>query len=336
MTIEFSCPECGKPLSTTDDKAGRSAKCPGCSAPLTVPGRTSSTGESDLDETWPGHSAPPGKFPEGEDGTRSESVRTPCPVCGELVLSTAKVCRFCGEQFAKRRPAGPEGLRADLGVIWERTWEVYKNNMGLTVGMGLLVVFVNLLASLPQNVLNFVNNQVQLDPLVYFPSLLSSVALGWGVQFWMTAGYTRCMLKLAQGDVPQIAELFSGGRWFWRTMGSGIVYGLAVGLGSILCVIPGILVMLRLWPYLYFIVDEDDGVTDSLNRAFNLTQNQYALGLLLGLCFAGLHLAGFVMCFIGVLFTSPLAMLLLAMAYLALRADYRQTAREVSPNDSLA
>jgi hypothetical protein len=29
-------------------------------------------------------------------------------------------------------------------------------------------------------------------------------------------------------------------------------------------------------------------------------------------------------------------MLLLAMTYLALRADYRQTAREVSPNDSLA
>ncbi len=30
----------------------------------------------------------------------SDAERRPCPVCGEQILATAKVCRFCGEKFA--------------------------------------------------------------------------------------------------------------------------------------------------------------------------------------------------------------------------------------------
>ena len=30
----------------------------------------------------------------------SEGERRSCPVCGEQILATAKVCRFCGEKFA--------------------------------------------------------------------------------------------------------------------------------------------------------------------------------------------------------------------------------------------
>lgn len=32
----------------------------------------------------------------------STDTRRPCPVCGEMIQQAAKVCRFCGEQFAAR------------------------------------------------------------------------------------------------------------------------------------------------------------------------------------------------------------------------------------------
>ncbi len=38
----------------------------------------------------------------------SDAERRPCPVCGEQILATAKVCRFCGEKFAPP-PAATEG-----------------------------------------------------------------------------------------------------------------------------------------------------------------------------------------------------------------------------------
>ena len=323
MTIEFSCPECGKPLSTTDDKAGRSAKCPGCGERLTVPGRIPPATESDLENTLPSDGGFAGSF--SEEQPQSDSVRKPCPVCGELILAHARVCRFCGEQFAGVAKEEPEGLRADLGVIWEQAWEVYKNNLGLSVGLYVLTLLIQFAASLPELKLNI--NQAQWNPLVLLQS---------AVQFWLAAGYAHCMLKLARGDVPQVAELFWGGRWFWRTVGSGIVFGLAVSLGTLLCILPGIFIALRLWPYLYFIVDEDDGVTDAFNRSWNLTRDQYGLGLLLGLCTIGLNLAGILMLCVGVLFTFPLTALLAAMTYLALRADFRRKARDVAPDESIA
>jgi hypothetical protein len=38
----------------------------------------------------------------------SDAERRPCPVCGEQILTTAKVCRFCGEKFAPS-PSATEG-----------------------------------------------------------------------------------------------------------------------------------------------------------------------------------------------------------------------------------
>lgn len=45
----------------------------------------------------------------------SEGARKPCPVCGEMILDSARKCRFCGEDFAPA-PSQAEG-DATGGVI---------------------------------------------------------------------------------------------------------------------------------------------------------------------------------------------------------------------------
>jgi hypothetical protein len=45
----------------------------------------------------------------------SDAERRPCPVCGEEILATAKVCRFCGETFASA--TGDKEGDATGGVI---------------------------------------------------------------------------------------------------------------------------------------------------------------------------------------------------------------------------
>jgi len=319
MPIEFSCPECGKLLSTGDDKAGRSAKCPGCSAPITVPGTPPSASLADAR----GEDSRNSGDDQFADGNRGDEVRRPCPVCGELILARAQVCRFCGEQFSRSSGGGPVGLTTDMDVIWQRTWATYKENLGITVALVLLSGVINFVASLPQNGLRAAFDRGLLEPVAFFPSFGAALLTGWAVQFWISAGLARCMLKLARGDTPEVSELFSGARWFWRTTGSSIVFFLAVYVGLALCIAPGILAALALWPYLYFIVDDDDGVTDSLNRAFNLTTGNYVLGLQLGLYTVGLGIVGVAMCCVGLVFTMPLASLLSAMTYLALRQNYR-------------
>jgi len=327
MPIEFSCPECGKLLSTGDDKAGRTAKCPGCSAPITVPGRPLEAG---------------GFEGGADDASRTgaeEKVRQPCPVCGELILAGSRVCRYCGEGFSGSTgsmPAGsvPDGLKAEMPVIWKKTWAIYKANLGISVALTLLAGMINFVAAIPQTGLRGAYDQGLLEASVFFPSFGLSLILGWAVQFWMSAGLVHCMLKLARGDVPEVSELFSGGRWFWRMTGSSIVFWLAVYVGLALCAFPGIFAALALWPYQYFIVDENDGVSDSLNRAYNLTKGKYTLGIELAVYSFGLGCAGIVMCCVGLIFTTPLISLLSAMTYLALRVDY-QVPRDVDDRDQL-
>jgi hypothetical protein len=46
----------------------------------------------------------------------SDAQRRPCPKCGEMIVPTAKVCRFCGERFESPGSSDTEG-DATGGVI---------------------------------------------------------------------------------------------------------------------------------------------------------------------------------------------------------------------------
>lgn len=46
----------------------------------------------------------------------ADPERIPCPVCGEKIVATAIICRFCGEQVGEDRPAQAEG-DATGGII---------------------------------------------------------------------------------------------------------------------------------------------------------------------------------------------------------------------------
>jgi hypothetical protein len=74
----------------------------------------------------------------------SDAERRPCPVCGEQILATAKVCRFCGEKFAPR-PSDTEGDSTG-GVI------PYKNPQALIAyycGIFSLIACIPFLFPLP-------------------------------------------------------------------------------------------------------------------------------------------------------------------------------------------
>lgn len=47
----------------------------------------------------------------------STEVRRPCPMCGELIVASAVICRFCGETVDKTNAAPAEQGDATGGVI---------------------------------------------------------------------------------------------------------------------------------------------------------------------------------------------------------------------------
>jgi hypothetical protein len=107
MTIVFNCGDCGSRIQAPDNLTGQKARCPTCQAVVTVPEnaleaeevppRTAQSRPDDFDAGSPAaqHEAGGGRASEGDEW----EDRRPCPMCGEMILTRAVKCRFCGEVF---------------------------------------------------------------------------------------------------------------------------------------------------------------------------------------------------------------------------------------------
>ena len=80
--IVFNCPKCGKSLATDEEAAGLTVQCPDCSQAIVIPHKAVAVQPS---PATPMPASPPA------------AQQAACPMCGELILATAKKCKHCGE-----------------------------------------------------------------------------------------------------------------------------------------------------------------------------------------------------------------------------------------------
>ena len=115
MPIEFHCEHCNKLLRVGDDKAGKSARCPQCSATIVVPSLKADVADvhedyefaadSDLGSDLGSGSGRGGdgfsrySNPGESQSASSQSSMIHCPLCGETISHRAVRCRYCGEEI---------------------------------------------------------------------------------------------------------------------------------------------------------------------------------------------------------------------------------------------
>jgi hypothetical protein len=95
MPISFQCPTCDKKLKAPESAVGKSLACPGCETQVMCP-------EPIYDaEVVATHAAaaPDATTRLSPGDAPSTESRHPCPMCGEMIVTTAAKCRFCHEVF---------------------------------------------------------------------------------------------------------------------------------------------------------------------------------------------------------------------------------------------
>jgi uncharacterized membrane protein len=142
------------------------------------------------------------------------------------------------------------------------------------------------------------------------------------VASFMLGGLTSTALKAARGQPTSFGDPFSGGRFMVPFLVALIVGTIAVSIGMVLCLVPGIILSIGLCFQGCLIVDQNLAGVDALKKSWEMTKghklNIFIFGLL-GFC---VYLAGVLACGLGALLISaPLLFVALAWIYLRIKGE---------------
>jgi uncharacterized membrane protein len=195
---------------------------------------------------------------------------------------------------------GPPSGSPDVGPALSYGFNKYFAN----VGPVLAVIFIPVVAQLA---LLFIGQFV----VKGFFGVAVFQLLSWIVGAIAALGIYNMTLQITAGQPPDIGKAFSTDRWGeWFLF--ALVYGIMVGVGLILCVIPGLFVLAFFGMAPYFFLDRGMSLGDALSASREAAGRGYALPVILSII---VGVAGAILCGIGALITAPAAYIAVAYLY---------------------
>ena len=215
-----------------------------------------------------------------------------CQRCGTQVGSDLQFCPNCGQAQGVAPPSGsasnttswtpPAGVHASAGRWIGEGWALVKADLGNYIVISLLF------------------------------ALLSGVPL---IQGPLIAGIHIFTMKKLLGRNAEFGDLFKGFNFFVPTLVASLLIGVFTFAGTLLCIIPG-LVVAAMYKFTYlFIVDKKMDFWPAMQASHAVVKNDY-VGFTLFLMLAFLvNVLGVLCCIVGVLVTIPVTFAAITVAY---------------------
>jgi len=185
----------------------------------------------------------------------------------------------------------------DASACIGRGWRLVIDNFGIVFIIGLVYFGISILFGIVEGVLQDGGT----------PTAASGVVniVGQVVSIFLSLGAIHAMLKLVDGEHPEVGDLFSQGPQFLRGLGAYILYCLMVLVGCVLLIVPGIYLACRFGFFMQGIVDKNLGVMDSFNYSSELTTNNRLNVFLLYLLSFGVAILGLLALGVGLIVALP-------------------------------
>ena len=177
-----------------------------------------------------------------------------------------------------------------FGTSWKHTKSQIWVLVGLFIGFSILSMIVTLFGMPAQG-------SIVGRVIVQIVSLLISCIF--------MLGYVKNIFQ-ADGEEPQFSAYGQQSRKIITYLIANILFSIAVCIGTVLLIIPGIYLYLRLQFFTAFIVEEDCGIIESLQKSWNMTQGQTLPLFLLLLTMIGTAIVGCILFFVGFFVAIPL------------------------------
>ncbi len=178
-----------------------------------------------------------------------------------------------------------------FGTSWKHTKSQIWVLVGLFIGFSILSMIVTLFGMPAQG-------SIVGRVIVQIVSLLISCIF--------MLGYVKNIFQALDGEEPQFSAYGQQSRKIITYLIANILFSIAVCIGMVLLIIPGIYLYLRLQFFTAFIVEEDCGIIESLQKSWNMTQGQTLPLFLLLLTMIGTAIVGCILFFVGFFVAIPL------------------------------
>jgi len=200
-------------------------------------------------------------------------------------------------------PQGPPPVGApepwSVGEVYSKGWDLFKIHWApLTLGY-----FVSaLISAVPGQIPTVLGMIGILQPgtTSFVLASLPFTLVGTLLSMFFLAGLIRGALKAVRGQTPTIGDFFSGDR-FLPFLGVTFLSTLAVLVGALFLVVPGIILAVGFFNAPFYVIDQRMGPIEALKASWDSTSGQrleiFGFSLLSGLVVIG----GMLACCIGYL-----------------------------------
>lgn len=219
--------------------------------------------------------------------------------------------------IAAGQSGGGGGLGAaqdwEIGEVLTQAWETFKSQWVVLVFAPLVAMAIpTLISTLGQGFLAFTFGEDSIVAIIATFVLLIGQYL---VSAYFQVGINRIMVAAARGQTPNFSDLFSGADRMVPMFFLYLLMGLAVGLGMVLLIVPGIILALGLAMGMFFVSDQDEGPVDALRSSWERTDGHKIQLLIFGLAAMVLTFLGLLACLVGIFVTGPVLSVAFAIIY---------------------
>ena len=228
--------------------------------------------------------------------------------------------------------APPPASGWDLGAAVSWAWAKFQQNLAMIVGALVLVVGIVIIEIIGNLVLiggltsnkRYVCDTTSTSLDCHFtggtPFLVTealSLLVGALILVFaqiVGAGLIRGALGVTQGRAFEISDVFNFAK-IGPVVVTALITGAAVFVGTLLCIVPGIIVGFLLSYGLYFVIDKDMAPMDALRASYELTTKNLGSTIVWYIVGGLIAVAGAIACGIGLIATIPISLLGTAYTY---------------------
>ncbi len=213
---------------------------------------------------------------------------------------------------------GSEMPRLDAGAAFSYGWKKFQEYwkeflvMMLVVGLvslvGVLVAFLGLLPAMSGS---------DAGAFLGFAGFSVAILVVFVVSFVIQAGVYRAGLGVTKGEAPALGMLASTDH-LGTYIGTTLLIGLAYFVGFLLCVIPGLIVLLFTAYAPLIALDKGVGPVDAIRQSVELVRNNLGPVFIVLILAYAVQYVGTLACYVGVLVSIPVSLVMITYSYRAL------------------